>query len=220
VLLFAGTNVRADIIYSYTTDAQPTSIDTGPGHSGALTISVQASPTPISANDTFFNAAQVTGATLTGDNYAHAGYYLDVNITDAASNVTKSVKFTGEFNGSFLPGGSKVYNTLFVNNDPSQPILTGSWAQTISFADGASYNISLNALANVNNQGSPIQTIIGGEITVLTTANSGGGDTGGGDTGGNTSNSPEPSTMLLSCLGLTCLGASAWRKRRKLLAAR
>jgi hypothetical protein len=221
LLLGAKAHAEAIPIYSYTTNAEPSTIDTGVGHSGALTISVQSVPHPISIVDSFFNAAQVTGATLTGDNYQHAGYKLNINITDAASGQTKTASFLGEFNGSFLPGGSQVYNTLFNNNDASQPLKTGKVTQTLTFDNGAVYTVTLNALANVNSQNSPLQTIIGGEIVVQTKGSTGsdGGTSSGNNGGDNSSPSPEPSTMLLSCLGVSCLGLSAWRKRRARKAA-
>ena len=208
VLWFAGAKVHADLvpIYEYTTNAAPQAVSPQQPNSGLLTFSVQSTPVDISLTKANFIAAQVTGATLNGDSYVHSGYKLTVSITDLASSTTQSVNVLGEFNGQFLPGGSQVSNTLFDNNN--NPLINGTVTETLAFANGNTYSIAIDALANVGKQGTLPAAINGVITTNIVTP------PGGTNGGGPPQNSPEPSTMLLSCLGLSCMGASAWRKRR------
>jgi hypothetical protein len=137
-------------------------------------------------------------------------YSIGLVLTDAASGSSANFVFNGKLGGNLSGTNANVTNTFLggsVTMNGQTANFTGTSAPTISLG-GFNYAVALTGYVppgppNASNAGSMSAHVIvtnGSTIIPATVA-------------------PEPSALVLSGLGLSFAGLTAWRKRRRSLAA-
>jgi hypothetical protein len=119
--------------------------------------------------------------------FTHVGYTTGLTVTDTSMpGSPHTFTFSGELNGTLLPGTNTLTNTY-----------TGPTSQSWSFGNH-SYTVTINNMALPGIGGS-------GAVTYNIQVSDGGG----------IQRTPEPSTLMLSGLGASFLGLFSWRRRLK-----
>jgi PEP-CTERM motif len=199
LLLFAGSQARADISWHADWDPGSLALTVGPSsvidftnlHGSAYTTTALQ---PVISTPVTNLSIVTTASSSAPDVFSNKGYTLNLVITDDLSGLTHHFTFTGMLlSGSISTSGASVTNVFGPNA-----------TQSFTFSNGDKYVVSLDGYVPPGS-GTNITTVggIGADVTVT-----------GPGSNGNTHATPEPTTLALAGLGMAFTGLVAWRKRR------
>jgi hypothetical protein len=202
LLLLTGVSARADVSWSYNWAPSATQINANAGGPGYLTLTNEPGGSATGNSNTVVTNIQAY-STATSSNPAvfnNVPISFALQLTDAASGTSDTLKFSGYFSGNITATSSNVQLTF-----------TSPMSETVTVGQ----NTYAVMVGTYTPPGPPGEVNSGSLNAFVTVTSLGGGHTGG--TGGGTSGgtgTPEPATLTLACLAFPFVGLYGWRRRR------
>jgi len=219
----AGPPARAD--FSFSTHTMP-EVFTADGGTKSVVFLLSSSGTAPGSSDINLTSSIGLSAVDPGNpsTFTNKPFQVSLTLTDAASNQSANMTFTGAISGSMSHATS---NLTVSFNGGAPPLTLGNNTYTVTPNSGTMtmgpvgvfpglYIGNLTAHVDVAAAGTGGGGG-GGSGGGGGGSGGGGGGTGGGGGGGGgggVSDTPEPSTLVASGIGLAFLGLAGWRKRR------
>jgi|SRR5579884_51657 len=193
VLLFlTNASARADLIWDYNWQPSAKKVFANAGGSGFLILKDEPANSANGSSNTVatnIRAVSTAGGKTPAD-FNHVPISFTLKLTDAASQKSGTVTFSGSFSG-----------TITKNNANIQLTFTSPMTEMLTLG-GNKYTVALGTYTPPGPPGAANAGSLNAFVTVTPGNNGGGGDT------------PEPASLSLACLAFPFVGLCVWRKRR------
>ena len=193
---WAGPSIP-DVNWSYNFTPNQSFVSADSPGTGTVTFTNEPTKNATNSSDVVVTNLRVssTASPDTPDTLTTNGAWtVSLKLTDASSGASDTMTFSGKLSGTFSSSNANVTNAF-----------TGQTSYTWTAPNGNSYTVSM---VGYTPPGPPTASNAGSISAFVQVT-----------PGVHTGSTPEPSALVLSCLGLGFAGLTAWRKRRRSLAA-